>query len=58
MDVMDEALDLLGDAGPEYGPRFSNHATDADYRRFKVKCKRSKEQTKLTFPSGGTHETQ
>ena len=26
MDVMDEALDLLGDAGPEYGPGFSNHA--------------------------------
>ena len=26
MDVMDEALDLLGNAGPEYGPGFSNHA--------------------------------
>ena len=26
MDVMDEALALLGDAGPEYGPGFSNHA--------------------------------
>ncbi len=25
MDVMDEALGLLGDAGPEYGPGFSNH---------------------------------
>jgi len=25
-DVMDEALDLPGDAGPEYGPGFSNHA--------------------------------
>ncbi len=25
MDVMDEALDLLEDAGPEYGPGFSNH---------------------------------
>jgi hypothetical protein len=29
MDVMDEALDLLGDAGPEYGPGFSNHAPKA-----------------------------
>jgi hypothetical protein len=26
MDVMDEALDLLENAGPEYGPGFSNHA--------------------------------
>jgi len=26
MDVMDEALEFLGDAGPEYGPGFSNHA--------------------------------
>jgi hypothetical protein len=26
MDVMDEALDLLESAGPEYGPGFSNHA--------------------------------
>ncbi len=26
MDVMDEALGLLGDNGPEYGPGFSNHA--------------------------------
>jgi|WetSurMetagenome_2_1015567.scaffolds.fasta_scaffold08873_5 hypothetical protein len=25
MDVMDEALDLIGDAGPEYGPGFSSH---------------------------------
>lgn len=25
MDVMDEALDLLEDAGPEYGPGFSSH---------------------------------
>ena len=25
MDVMDEALGLLGDAGPEYGPGFSSH---------------------------------
>jgi hypothetical protein len=25
MDVMDEALDLLEDTGPEYGPGFSNH---------------------------------
>jgi hypothetical protein len=26
MDVMDEALDLLEDSGPEYGPGFSSHA--------------------------------
>lgn len=26
MDVMDEVLDLLEDAGPEYGPGFSSHA--------------------------------
>ena len=26
MDVMDEALDLLEEAGPEYGPGFSSHA--------------------------------
>ena len=29
MDVMDEALGLLEDAGPEYGPGFSNHASMA-----------------------------
>jgi hypothetical protein len=26
MDVMDEALGLLEDTGPEYGTGFSNHA--------------------------------